>query len=151
MPPKENAMNKHFYENTTGTEGLFTFNFFCEALIGSMQTMSHLMEHEKIEPPYQLAELQEELANIGIGLMEDYQKKVLDMDRVKGQMISITTMAYDVEENLVPLLRKSSDQIRYYYYVFVQGTKLLYPCLMEKLVEDLPEGADISDLVDKKD
>ena len=37
----------YIYENPTGSEGLFTFNFFCESVTGALHTLIHVMEDHK--------------------------------------------------------------------------------------------------------
>ena len=44
----------YIYENPTGSEGLFTFNFFCESVTGALHTLIHVMEDHELEAPNRL-------------------------------------------------------------------------------------------------
>ena len=37
-------MDNHMITNLTGSDGYFTFNFFCESIVSSLHTVLHLME-----------------------------------------------------------------------------------------------------------
>ena len=47
-------MNNHMITNLTGSDGYFTFNFFCESIVSSLHTVIHLMEDEQITAPEKL-------------------------------------------------------------------------------------------------
>ena len=69
----------YIYENPTGSEGLFTFNFFCESVTGALHTLIHVMEDHELEAPDSLSEIPERLAQIGIAFSEDYASHKLDL------------------------------------------------------------------------
>ena len=130
------------FENVTETEGMFTYNFFCESLIGSMHNLLHAMEHEKADPPDKLGLLPELLTQIGTDLMNDYGQQTLDIDRIKNQLLKFYTTAFEVNEAMVPVISRGGDEVRYYYFVFEQGIKLMFTNLMENILDDLPQEVD---------
>ena len=72
-------MNNHMITNLTGSDGYFTFNFFCESIVSSLHTVIHLMEDEQITAPEKLSELPGLLAKIGEDLTQGYEKQKIDM------------------------------------------------------------------------
>ena len=135
------------YTNVTQTEGMFTYNFFCESLIGSMHNLLHAMEHAKADPPEKLGLLPEMLTQIGTNLMDDYGQEKLDLDRLKNQLLEFYSTAFEVNEAMVPIITRGSDEMRYYYFVFEQGIKLMFTNLFENVLDDLPEGTDTDSIM----
>ena len=92
----------YIYENPTGSEGLFTFNFFCESVTGALHTLIHVMEDHELEAPDSLSEIPERLAQIGIAFSEDYASHKLDLGRFKSSLF--TTLPLPVTTNWHRLL-----------------------------------------------
>jgi hypothetical protein len=130
------------YKNTIGTEGLFTFNFFCESIIGAMHTLHHVMEEASVEEPKDFFQLADAFSDIGKNLLTDYEQKQLDMDRIKKEIFDFYTLSYKINDELTPIVAKGDNKIQYYYFVFEQGLKVMFPALWDNLVDDLPEEAD---------
>ena len=68
-------MDNHMITNLTGSDGYFTFNFFCESIVSSLHTVIHLMEDEQIPAPEKLSELPGLLAKIGEDLTQGYERQ----------------------------------------------------------------------------
>ena len=132
-------MENHVIKGLTGSEGILTFNFFCESIIGSMHNLLHTMEHESIDPPKNLSQLPEKLSKIGTDLMADYSQQTIDLDRLKNQLLDFYAVAFDSSDTLCEQIGKGNDEMKYFYFVFEQGIKLLFPNLMDNIVSDLPD------------
>ena len=142
-------MGKHVYTNLVNSEGIFTYNFFCESIISSLHTLLHIMEHAKLDPPEQLASIPDMLAKMGTNLMQDYSEEKVDLDRLKTEMVDFYNVAFAVNETMVPVVTHGSDELQYYYFVFEQGIKIMFPTLLENISMDLPEGVRADDFMDE--
>ena len=140
-------MDNYVIENLTGTEGMFTYNFFCESLLGAIHSLLHAMSHDEAEPPEQMGQLPDMLSQIGTNLMDDYGHQRIDLGRLKNQLIEFYDAAFAVNEAMVPIVTKGSDETQYYYFIFEQGLKLMFTSLMENIMEDMPEGIDTDQLM----
>lgn len=139
-------MNKHLYQNLKGTDGLFTYHFFCEAILGNLHSLMHSMEHSEIAPPDSLGGLPQHLSQIGMDLMDDYKEEKLDFDRLKTQLDDLFEFFYVVDEDLEPLMDDGNDEMKYYYFLLHQGLRLVFPNILENCVADLPDDADFAEL-----
>lgn len=50
-------MESTVFTNLKGSEGALTFNFFCESLITSLHTLTHIMEDEGLTVPDNLSDV----------------------------------------------------------------------------------------------
>ncbi len=135
-------MNNHMITNLTGSDGYFTFNFFCESIVSSLHTVIHLMEDEQITAPEKLSELPGLLAKICVDLTQGYEKQKIDMDRFKDNILDFYDAAFAANDELAPLILKGSDHLRYYYYVYAQGVNIMLRTLLENIVRDIPANVD---------
>lgn len=121
-----------------GTDGLFTFNFFCESLLGALHSLGHVMEDNKLTMPEKAQDLAADLANMGAHLLEDYGKESLDLDRIKDELLAFYDLAFTINDEMAPLVMKGDNSLQYYYYVYMQGVNLFYPNLLQSLLHDIP-------------
>lgn len=129
-------------EKTThihGTDGLFTFNFFCESLIGALHSLIHVVEDNHLTMPEKTAEIPEALANMGTHLLEDYGNESLDLGRIQQEILDFYDLAFTVNDDLANLVLKGDDTLQYYYYVYMQGINLFYPNFLQSIVHDIPD------------
>ena len=131
----------YIYENPTGSEGLFTFNFFCESVTGALHTLIHVMEDHELEAPDSLSEIPEHLAQIGIAFSEDYASHKLDLGRFKEDILSFYDLAFTSNDQLAPLVIGAPEEVTYYYLVYSQGINLMFTNLLQSIVRDLPDSA----------
>lgn len=128
-------------EKTThihGTDGLFTFNFFCESLLSALHTLEHVMEDNKLSMPEKAHDLPPLLAELGTHLLGDYGEESLDLSRIKQEILDFYDLAFTVNDDLAPLIMKGDETLQYYYYVYMQGINLFYPNLLQSLLHDIP-------------
>ena len=71
-------MESTVFTNLRGSEGALTFNFFCESLITSLHTLTHVMEDAGLAVPDNVGDIADALGEMGSHLMEDCQRGVLD-------------------------------------------------------------------------
>lgn len=135
-------MDNHMITNLTGSDGYFTFNFFCESIVSSLHTVLHLMEEEQIPAPEKLSKLPELLAKTGEDLTQGYEKQKIDMDLLKDNILDFYDAAFAANDELAPLILKGSDHLRYYYYVYAQGVNIMLRTLLENIIRDIPESID---------
>lgn len=129
-------------EKTThihGTDGLFTFNFFCESLIGALHSLVHVMEDNDLTMPDTAGQIPEALAQLGTNLLSDYGHESLDLRRIQQEILDFYDLAFTVNDALAPLVLKGNDTLQYYYYVYMQGINLFYPNFLQSLVHDIPD------------
>lgn len=126
----------------TGSEGLFTFNFFCESLISSLHTLLHIMEDNQLDVPEKTVELPDALAEMGTNLLEDYGKDQLDLNRFQQEILDFYDLAFSVSDEMAPLIIKGGDDLQYYYSIYIQGINLLFPNMLHSLVHDFPATMD---------
>ncbi|MBC3537307.1 hypothetical protein [Megasphaera hominis] len=135
-------MDTYIITDLTGSDGYFTFNFFCESIVSALHTLVHLMEDEKLEVPEKVASLPPLLAHIGEDLTADYEKATIDMHRFKENILDFYETAFAVNDDLAPLILKGSDHLRYYYYVYAQGVNIMLRSMLENIVRDFPAQTD---------
>ena len=82
-------MESTVFTNLKGSEGALTFNFFCESLITSLHTLTHIMEDEGLTVPDNLSDVADALSEMGGHLMDDYARGELDVDRFKNEILDI--------------------------------------------------------------
>ena len=97
-------MESTVFTNLRGSEGALTFNFFCEPLITSLHTLTHVMEDAGIAVPDNVGDVADALGEMGSHLMEDYQRGELDLGRSKMKSSISTT---STSPSTTPLLRPS--------------------------------------------
>ena len=142
-------MNAYTFNNLTGSEGLFTFNFFCESLISSLHTLHHLMEDKKIQLPQKANELSDALAEMGSNLLQDYSENTLNLSRFKQELLDFYDLAFSVNDEIAPIILQGDHTLQYYYYVYMQGVNLFYPNMMQGILRDLPKDADPKPFIDE--
>lgn len=142
-------MDTYVFTNLIGSEGLFTFNFFCESLIGSLHTLHHIMEDKKMKLPPQANELSDALAEMGSNLLQDYSENKLDLHRFKQELLDFYELAFAVNDEVAPLILKGDHTLQYYYYVYMQGVNLFYPNIMQSILRDVPANADFKSCMDE--
>lgn len=142
-------MNAYTFSNLTGSEGLFTFNFFCESLISSLHTLHHLMEDKKVPLPQKANELSDALAEMGSNLLQDYSENTLNLSRFKQELLDFYDLAFSVNDEIAPIILKGDHTLQYYYYVYMQGVNLFYPNMMQGILRDLPNDADPKPFIDE--
>lgn len=128
-------------EKTThihGTDGLFTFNFFCESLLGALHSLGHVMEDNHLTMPEKAQQLPADLAEMGTHLLEDYSQESLDLGRIKQEILDFYDLAFSVNDDMAGLILKGDDTLQYYYYVYMQGINLFYPNFLQSLMHDIP-------------
>ena len=57
-------MTTYTFTGLTGSDGLLTFNFFCESLVGALHTLHHVLEDNGAEMPEKAAGLPKALADM---------------------------------------------------------------------------------------
>ena len=132
-------MNDYVFTGLTGSDGLFTFNFFCESIISSLHTLHHVMEDGGRSMPEKVSQLPASLAEIGSNLLEDYGKNQLDLSRFKEELLKFYSLAFEANDEVAPVVAQSDHTLQYYYYVYVQGINLFFPNILESLLRDLPD------------
>lgn len=135
-------MTTYTFTGLTGSDGLLTFNFFCESLVGALHTLHHVLEDNGAEMPEKASGLPKALADMGSHLLEDYGKNELHLDRFKQELLAFYELAFTVNDELAPIILKGDDGLQYYYYVYMQGVNLFFPNILEGILRDLPEGTD---------
>ena len=110
---KEVLMESTVFTNLRGSEGALTFNFFCESLITSLHTLTHVME--------------------------DYQRGELDLGRFKDEILDFYDLNFAVNDALA-LAIMSHDDLQYYYYVYMQGLYIFFPNMMEAFNADINDA-----------
>lgn len=122
-----------------GTDGLFTFNFFCESLIGALHSLIHVMEDNHLTMPDKTADIPTALAEMGTNLLTDYGQESLDLPRIQQEILDFYDLAFTVNDALAPLVMQGNDTLQYYYYVYMQGINLFYPNFLQSIVHDIPD------------
>lgn len=122
-----------------GTDGLFTFNFFCESVIGALHSLMHVMEDNHLAMPDKTADIPTALAEMGTNLLTDYGQESLDLGRIQQEILDFYDLAFTVNDALAPLVMKGDDTLHYYYYVYMQGLNLFYPNFLQSLAHDIPD------------
>lgn len=135
-------MALYTFAGLTGSDGLLTFNFFCESLISSLHTLHHMMEDAGTEMPENASKLPDTLAEMGSHLLQDYSENELHLDRFKQELLAFYDQAFTLNDELAPIILKGSSSLQYYYYVYMQGVNLFFPNILEGILRDLPEGTD---------
>lgn len=135
-------MDTPIIKGLTGSDGYFTFNFFCESIVSALHTVSHLMEDEKLTMPDSVQALPKNLAKIGEDLTQGYEKSEIDMALFKENILEFYEAAFAANDELAPLILKGSDHLRYYYYVYAQGVNVMLRTLLENIVRDIPDDID---------
>lgn len=126
---KEVLMESTVFTNLRGSEGALTFNFFCESLITSLHTLTHVMEDAGLAVPDNVGDIADALGEMGSHLMEDYQRGELDF--------------YDLNfavNDALALAIMSHDDLQYYYYVYMQGLYIFFPNMMEAFNADIDDA-----------
>lgn len=141
-------MATYTFSGLTGSDGLLTFNFFCESLISALHTLHHMMEEEGTAMPEKASKLPDALAQIGSGLLQDYSQNELHLDRFKKELLSFYEQAFTLNDELAPIIWKGDNHLQYYYYVYMQGVNLFFPNVMEGILRDLPQDADAQPFID---
>ncbi len=142
-------MDAYTFTNLTGSEGLFTFNFFCESLISSLHTLHHIMEDNHVSLPQKANALSDSLAEMGSNLLQDYSENKLDLNRFKQELLDFYDLAFSVNDETAPLILNGDHTLQYYYYVYMQGVNLFYPNMMQSILRDLPADADPKPFIDE--
>ena len=106
-------MDAYTFTNLTGSEGLFTFNFFCESLIGSLHTLHHSMEENNMTLPQKANELSDSLAEMGSNLLQDYSENKLDGSRFKQELLDFYDLAFSLNDEVAPLILKGDHALQY--------------------------------------
>lgn len=135
------------------SQGLFTFNFFCESLIGALHSLSHALEEHHDVLPQNAEALCHALTETGIHLFDDYSSQSLTLSRIEEDVLLIYKLSMALHDDLLPLAEKSHDEVQYYYLVYLQGMNLFYPNFLRSLMQDIPleENPDaFADELDKK-
>ena len=122
-------MESTVFTNLRGSEGALTFNFFCESLITSLHTLTHVMEDAGITVPDNVG---------GSHLMEDYQRGELDLGRFKDEILDFYDLNFAVNDALASAIM-SHDDLQYYYYVYMQGLYIFFPNMMEAFNADIED------------
>ena len=97
---KEVLMESTVFTNLRGSEGALTFNFFCESLITSLHTLTHVMEDAGLAVPDNVGDIADALGEMGSHLMEDYQRGELDLDRFKDEILDFYDLNFAVNDAL---------------------------------------------------
>ena len=122
-------MESTVFTNLRGSEGALTFNFFCESLITSLHTLTHVMEDAGIAVPDNVGDVADALGEMGSHLMEDYQRGELDLGRFKDEILDFALASAIM----------SHDDLQYYYYVYMQGLYIFFPNMMEAFNADIED------------
>ena len=131
---KEVLMESTVFTNLRGSEGALTFNFFCESLITSLHTLTHVMEDAGLAVPDNVGDIADALGEMGSHLMEDYQRGELDLGRFKDEILD-----FAVNDALASAIM-SHDDLQYYYYVYMQGLYIFFPNMMEAFNADIDDA-----------
>ena len=118
--------------------GALTFNFFCESLITSLHTLTHIMEDEGLTVPDNLADVTDALSEMGGHLMDDYARGELDLDRFKNEILDFYDLNFAVNDALSATIM-SHDDLQYYYYIYMQGLYIFFPNMMEAFHADIDD------------
>lgn len=135
-------MTAHMFTDLTGTDGLFTFNFFCESLVSSLHTLSHILEDAGTAVPEKARDIPDMLAEMGSNLLQDYSENKLDLDRFKRELLEFYDLAFAANDEFAPIVLQGDQTLQYYYYVYMQGVNLFFPNMLQGILRDLPSGAD---------
>lgn len=133
-------MESTVFTNLKGSEGALTFNFFCESLITSLHTLTHIMEDEGLTVPDNVADVADALSEMGGHLMEDYQQGELDLNRFKNEILDFYELNFAVNDALASVIM-SHDDLQYYYYIYMQGLYIFFPNMMEAFNADIDDEA----------
>ena len=136
---KEVLMESTVFTNLRGSEGALTFNFFCESLITSLHTLTHVMEDAGLAVPDNVGDIADALGEMGSHLMEDYQRGALDLGRFKDEIIDFYALNFAVNDALASAIM-SHDDLQYYYYVYMQGLYIFFPNMMEAFNADIDDA-----------
>ncbi len=136
-------MDTYILKEPISTEGLFTFNFFCESLISALHTLHHIMEDSGIPVPDKTAQLPDALATMGEHLLQDYGRRNVDLARFKEEILAFYDLAFAVNDELAPYILNGDHTLQYYYYVYMQGVHLFFPNMLQSIVQDAPDTAAI--------
>lgn len=131
-------MESTVFTNLKGSEGALTFNFFCESLITSLHTLTHIMEDEGLTVPDNLADVTDALSEMGGHLMDDYARGELDLDRFKNEILDFYDLNFAVNDALSATIM-SYDDLQYYYYIYMQGLYIFFPNMMEAFHADIDD------------
>lgn len=142
-------MDAYIFTDLVGTEGLFTFNFFCESLIGSLHTLHHVMEDNGLSLPERANDLSDSLAEMGANLLDDYHRNEINASRFQQELLDFYDLAFAINDELAPGIINGDPSLQYYYYVYMQGVNLFYPNMMQGIIRDIPESADLKPFIDE--
>lgn len=131
-------MESTVFTKLNGSEGALTFNFFCESLITSLHTLTHIMEDAGLAVPDNVADIADALSEMGGHLMEDYAQGELDLDRFKNEILDFYDLNFAVNDALSASIM-SHDDLQYYYYIYMQGLYIFFPNMMEALNADIDD------------
>ena len=143
-------MESTVFTNLKGSEGALTFNFFCESLITSLHTLTHIMEDEGLTVPDNLSDVADALSEMGGHLMDDYARGELDVDRFiskiifriffffKNEILDFYDLNFAVNDALSSTIM-SHDDLQYYYYIYMQGLYIFFPNMMEAFRADIDD------------
>ncbi len=123
----------------SGTDGLFTFNFFCESIISTIHTLEHILEHENKSLPENALKLTQALASMGEHLLQDYSENQLSLNRFKDELLNFYSLAFTVHDEITALISGNNHQLQYYYYIYMQGVNLFFPNILQSMQRDLPD------------
>lgn len=131
-------MESTVFTNLRGSEGLLTFNFFCESLITSLHTLTHVMADEKLDVPEKIGDLADALGEMGSHLMDDYRAGSLDLGRFKDEFLDFYDLNFTISDALAPIVA-NHDDLQYYYYIYMQGMYIFFPNMLEAFSADIDD------------
>ena len=117
-------MESTVFTNLRGSEGALTFNFFCESLITSLHTLTHVMEDAGIAVPDNVGDVADALGEMG--------------SRFKDEILDFYDLNFAVNDALTSAIM-SHDDLQYYYYVYMQGLYIFFPNMMEAFNADIED------------
>lgn len=131
-------MESTVFTNLRGSEGLLTFNFFCESLVTSLHTLTHVMEDSGLDVPEKIGDIADALGEMGSHLMDDYQQQSLDLGRFKNELLDFYDLNFAVSDALASVVA-NHDDLQYYYYIYMQGMYIFFPNMLEAFNADIDD------------
>lgn len=142
-------MNPSTFQNLTGSDGMFTFNFFCESLLGALHTLAHVMEDNQLDMPAEASQIPDMLAEMGNSLSDDYCDGKIDLSRFKDELLDFHKTAFAIDDQMTSVIANGDDTLQYYYFVYMQGISLFLPNMLDAIGHDLPEDVDPADFMNE--
>lgn len=131
-------MESIVFKKLRGSEAALTYNFFCESLITSLHTLAHVMEDADMAVPEKFNNIVDSLSDMGTNLLQDYQDDELDLGRFKEEFLDFYDLNFAVSDELATTII-GHDDVTYYYMIYMQGTYIFFPNMLEAFSADIED------------